>query len=806
METLLQDLRYGLRTMLRNPGFAVVSTITLALAIGVNTAIFSLVNVIVFADLPMGDPGTVTILRSANQRLGVEMGGFTAREYLAYHDNSESFAELAAWRGGQWILTGDEEPLRVDGFSVTPNFLRAWGIGTVAGRTFVSDEGQPGAPHVAILSHGFWTRQFGARPDVVGSTLRLDGEEYTVVGIMTPAMEYASLAEAEVWVPLTLDRTDETFDARMLFVTGRLRDGVTAEQAGREITAISAGIAEELPPIYRGWDPRVFYAMDSLVNDDGRRVLLLLTLTVTFVLLIACANVANMLLARATARGREVAVRRALGAGRLRLVRQMLTESFVIGIAASAIGLGLSRLLMQSLIWMTNGREAAFQMATLDGNVMLFTLLITLITPLAFGLLPALRSAGSDVSSALKDGTARAGGRKGNRIRGVLVGSQVALALTLMVVASLLARSVINMQQRELGFDPAGVLSMRVAIPESRYGDDDARWQFFQQVLERSQGLPGVEGVVLSRSRPFVDGAPTRSFEIAGQVVEEEMDRPSAQAWVVSPGYLDLMRIPLLTGRDLTEQDNAQSYEVALVSREAARRYWGEEDPIGQRIKLVSSREMPWIQIVGVVGDLASTDSQDERSQPALYLPFGQNVGANMAVLLRTQGDPLSLAGPVREQVWAIDADQPIDDVRTMEQALRDGRLTSYALIMLFVTFAVFALAMSAVGIYGVMSYSVSQRTAEISIRMALGAKSGNVRLMVLGQGGKLVLLGGAAGLLGAAGMSQLLKSLVIGISALDPVTFVGVPAVLGTIGMIANYLPARRATKIEPMRALRVE
>jgi putative ABC transport system permease protein len=278
----------------------------------------------------------------------------------------------------------------------------------------------------------------------------------------------------------------------------------------------------------------------------------------------------------------------------------MLTESFVIGIAASAIGLGLSRVLMQSLIWMTNGREAAFQMATLDGNVMLFTLLITLVTPLAFGLLPAMRSAGSDVTSALKDGTARAGGRQGTRVRGMLVGSQVALALMLMVVASLLARSVINMQQRELGFDAAGVLSMRIAIPQSKYEDEDARRQFFRQVLERARGLPGVEGAVLSGSRPFVDGAPLRSFEIAGQVIEQEMDRPSAQAWVVSPGYLDLMGIPLLTGRGLTEQDNAQSYEVAVLSREAARRYWGEDDPIGQRIKLVSSREMPWIQIVGV--------------------------------------------------------------------------------------------------------------------------------------------------------------------------------------------------------------
>jgi putative ABC transport system permease protein len=806
METLLQDLRYGLRTMMRSPGFAVVSTITLALAIGVNTAIFSLVNVIVFADLPMDDPGRVVILRAANQRLGVEYGGSTLREYLDYRDDTQSFAELAAWRGRQWILTGDEEPLRVQGFSVTPNFLQAWGIGTVLGRSFAPDDAQPGAPAVAILSHGFWMRQFGARPDMVGSTIRLDGTERTVVGVMTPDMEYASLRETEIWIPMTLDRADDALDLRTLSLTGRLEPGATAEHAASEIAILSGGIAEQNPTLYRGWETRVLYAKDSLVNADGKRILLLLTLTVTFVLLIACANVANMLLARATARSREVAVRRALGAHRIRLVRQLLTESFVIGIVASAVGLGLSRALMQSLIWITDGQEVAFQMATVDTNVLLFTLMITLVTPLAFGLLPALRSSGLDVSSALREGSLRAGGRKGNRTRGLLVGSQVTLALMLMVVAGLLTRSVVNMQQRDLGIETSNTLTMRIRIPESKYGDDQARRQFFHQVIERTRGLSGVERVALSRTRPFMEMASIRSFDIEGQVVEQEMDRPSSRAYTVSPGFRALMGIPLISGRDLTAQDNDQSYEAALVSQEVARRFWGGQDPIGQRFKLVSNRDMPWVQVVGVVGDLASNDPQDERPQPAIYLPFDQNVSANMALLVRTRGDPLTLAGPVREQVWALDSDQPVDDVKTIEQGLHDNNLTNVALIMLFVTFAVFALAMSAVGIYGVMSYSVSQRAGEISIRMALGARSGNVRLMVMGQGGKLLLLGGAAGLLGAVGMSRLLTSLVVGISPLDPLTFVGVPAVLLAIGFIANYLPARRATKIDPMKALRVE
>ena len=805
METLLQDLRYGIRGIRRSPAFAVVSTITLALAIGVNTAIFSLVNVVVFADLPMGHPETATILRSANQQLGVERGGFTLREYLDYRDNNGSFAELAGWKGNQWILTGGDEPLRVEGYTVSTNFMRAWELAPVAGRTFLEEEGQPGAPKVTILSHGFWTRQFGARPEVVGSTLRLDGIEHTVVGIMPAKMEFGGLAAAEVWVPRTINRTDESIDERELFLTGRLAPGVTAEAADRDIAAIGAGIAEKLPAQYGGWKARVDLARDNLLDANGERILLLLTMAVGFVLLIACANVANMLLARGTARKREIAVRAALGAVRIRLVRQMLTESFVIGVAASAIGLALSRGLMKTLIWISEGQEGIFMMAKLDTNVLLFTLIVTIVTPLAFGLLPAMSASSADVSGALKEGTLRSGGRKGNRTRGFLVTAQISLALMLMVAAGLATRSVIALQQRELGLDATGLLTMRVVLPEAKYGEDEKRWQFFNQMMQRVEGLPTVKGVALTSSRPIVEPFSLRTFEIEGQPTSDDMDRPSAGVSTVSPGYFDVVRMPLISGRSFSASDTEQSYRVAMISREAERRYWNGQDPIGQRVKFVSGTTLEWIRIVGVVSDFASTD-RDERPEPAIYLPFAQNATANTAVLVRTSGDPLSLAGPVRSEVWAIDPDQPIDDVKTMEQAIHDLLVGDYALITLFVAFAVFALVMSSVGIYGVMSYAVSQRTSEISIRMALGAKTNNVQMMVLGQGAKLIVIGSVVGLIGALGISRLLSSMVVGISAVDPVTFIGVPAVLIGVGLIANYLPARRATRIGPMAALRAE
>lgn len=807
MGTTLQDLRYGLRSLIKSPGFAVVSVVTLALAIAVNSAIFSLVNVIVFSDLPMEDPATVVMFRANNPRLGVEdrSRAFSYPDYLDFREQSRSFEQLAAMASDHWVLSGSDEPMRVDGLRVTANFADAWRLTAAAGRTFLPEEDRPGAPRVALLSHGFWSRHFGARPEVIGSSIRLDGAEYTVVGVLSPKMEFANLAEIEVYLPMALDRANSSRDGRHISITGRLRPGVPVEEADREISIIASRLAQEYPTTNRGWEPAVLTARDSLLDDESETVVMLLVLTVGFVLLIACANVANMLLARATARGREMAVRAALGASRLRLVRQMLTESLVIAAGSAAIGLALSRALMGGLVWITAGRQPIFQMAVLDENVVAFTVVLSIAAPLVFGLIPAMRASAGGVGAALKEGGVRASGREGNRARSMLVGAQVALALMLMVVAGLMTRTVVALQQREMGFEPAGLLSLRLDLPENKYGDDGRVRQFFQAALDRVRGSPAVDGAALVSTRPAVDYGTIRVFEIEGRPQPEDAEPFTARTSLVSIGYFDLLRIPLVRGRVVAAEDTEASMPVAVIGREAAERYWPGEDPVGRRIRIGDARATDWIRVVGVVGDVRGPEDT-EQPVPYVYFPFRQRPRSDMRLLVRGAGDAANLAAPVRSAIWGVDPDQPVDDVETMEQVLYDFASSSYALIALFTAFAAFALCMAAVGIYGVMSYAVSQRAGEISIRMALGAKAEQVRMMILGQGARLVVFGSAAGLLGAVLISRMLGSVVFGINALDPLTFLAVPAVLVTVGLLANYLPARRATRVNPIQALRAE
>ncbi len=805
MDTLIQDLRYSVRTLVKSPAFAVIATTTLALAIAVNSAVFSLVNVVVFSELPMDDPDQVTIFRALNSRLGEEYGSFTYNDFLEFRDGSQSFSELAAWTGGAWILTGGEEPVRVDGYEVTDNFLRAWGLTTVAGRGFVPSDNQLGAEGVVLLSHGFWMRQFGGRVDVVGSTLEMDGAPHTVIGVLTPKMEFANLAEAEVWLPLRRTRDETALEERDVFLSGRLREGVSVSEAHNEIATIAARLEEEYPTTNRGWESLVLSARDSLLGDDGRRILLLLVIMVAFVLLIACANVANMLLARATARSREIAVRTALGARRGRLVRQLLTENFMIAIAAAGIGLLLSRGLMELLIWITQGQQLFFVLAELDTTVLAFTLLISLIAPLAFGLAPAIRASRADTSGALKEGSARAGsGRESSRLRGALVGAQMSLAVMLMIVAGLIVRSVINEQQRALGFNPANLLTVELTLPDAKYADDQAITTFYRELMEGASGLPDVAGVALVSHLPVIFAGQNQPFEIESQPVVDELERPAAHVNVASADYPALMGIPLVRGRGFTAADAQESVPVALISLEAAERYWPEKDPIGERIRI--REDDPWIRIVGIVGNVRPDDTNDERPSPHIYLPFQQNARPDMYVLVRSGGDPLALAGAVRQEVWAVDPNQPIDETRSMQQALFDSDSTTYALITLFIAFALFALCMAAAGIYGVMSYAVSRRAGEFGIRMALGATTSDVRRMVLANGSKLIAVGGVIGLAGAALISRLLSNLVFGISTLDPLTFVGVTILLAVVGLFANYIPARRATRTDPVTALRAE
>lgn len=803
MSGLLQDLRFTLRALRRAPAFALVATGTLALAIGVNSAIFSLVSEIVFADLPMRDVETVAVIRGVNRELGIDQGSVSVPGFIDLRERATSFAAMAALANEQHVLTGDGEPVRLTGYRITANMLDVWRLPPVLGRSFAPGEDQPGAPPVALISYPFWQGRFAGSPDAIGSTLRLDGIAHTVVGVTSPDMGFADFGRAQVWTPLVLDRTGPSRDQRELFVTARLAPGVTQERATREVAAIGSSLAAEHPETDAGWELWSAPVMTSLLGDEGKVIMLMLILTVTAVVLIACANVANMLLARASAREAELAVRGALGAGRGRLVRQLLTENLVISLVAGGLGLGLARLLLDFLVRVSNGQEELFMMAELDGRVVGFTLLVALVAPLLFGGLPALRATLGAVG-ALREARSAGGGRSARRVRTFLAGAQVSLALSLMVVAGLLTRTIINLQTRDLGFDPAGLMTAFVDLPESSYPDPDARVRFFEEAREAVSGIPTVRGVELSSAIPLADFGDYRGLQIEGRPEPAERARPLIEVLTVSPGYASMVGLPVIAGRGLGEDDDAEAARVALLSKEVAERYWPDSSPLGTRIRWTT--EGPWVEVVGVVQDVATLADNDQRPAQAVYVPYAQNPVAGTYLVVRTAADPAAFAGPLREAIWSLDRDQPVDRVRSMVQAQYDAGAGGVALVSLFAIFAVFALAMAVIGIYGVMSYGVSQRRAEIGLRIALGAESRDVSGMVLGQGLKVVVGGVAVGLPVAWLLSRLLEGAVYGVSTSDPLVFVGVPGILGLTATVAILVPAIRASRAQPVEVLRSE
>jgi predicted permease len=804
MESITQDLRFALRSLVKSPSFAVVSTITLALAIGVNTSIFSIVNAIVFAELPMSDSESVAVIRGVNPELGIEQGSVSPADYLDLVERARSFESIAALTEGQWVMTGAGQPERVQGLRMTALTPETWRLPTVLGRSFVAGEDRDGAERVAMLTHGYWTDRFDARPDVLGETLVLDGLEYTIVGVADPQLEFASFIESEVIVPLVIDPTGADRTARFLFVSGRLSPGVTHEMAEEEVRRISLDLEGEHPETNRGWTLWSAPVLESLINEDGRTILLLLQLTVGMVILIACANVANMLLARATSRARELAVRAALGAGRRRLIRQLLTESLMISLASAALGLGIAVLLNRVLIWISAGMEVAFRMAKLDGRVLGFTLMVSLVAPVVFGLVPALRASGLAGSSALRDrGAGGDGGRSGSRTRGALVTAQVSLALALMVVATLLTRTVAYLDSRPLGFDPTDLLTMRVDLPANRYEDDEAIRQFFIQAAEAVDAVPGTGGVALVSALPGADFDAMRPLEIDGYEQAPDRAAPTVLMSAVSPGYFAELGLSIQQGRDFERADDDTSYPVAIVSREVASRYWADGDAVGRRLRVAGADE--WVEVIGVVADVRATSDTEEPAQ-MVYRPHAQDARRGMYFVSRTTQELSLVAGPVREAIWSVDPNQPVESIRTLERAHYEQRASKYALLTLFITFAVFALIMASVGIYGVMAYSVSQRKKEIGLRMALGAEAATVRWMVVRQGATMLGAGIFFGLVAAFALSRVLASIVQGVSATDAATFVGVPTLLAVVALAANLIPARRATKLDPAQTLRAE
>jgi len=752
----------------------------------------------------MQDPDGMAFVWMTDMNSGQARVSLSHQELVDLRENS-SFESLSGYTQGTAILSGDGDPVRVVTGLVTDNFWDTWQVPMVLGRGFLAGEDLPGADPVALLSYGFWQERYAGARDVLGRTLDVNGRRHTVVGVVSPVMELGNFGRSSIWLPMGEPRTGGDREARKLLVGGRLRPGVTVAQANEEMAALGTRLAQEHPETNAAFGVRVLETIPSLIGEGIPTIFLLMVLSVGFVLLIACANVANLLLARSSSRMREFAMKAALGAGRVRIVRQLLTESLLMSVVAGLIGLALARGIILLLVFITRGQEVGFTMATLKPQVLIFTLLVSLLAPLIFGVLPALRVSRADVSSALKEGTARSGsGRRGGRLRGALVVSQISLALTLMILAGVNVRTVMAIRMTDSGFEGTNILSMVVELSGGDYPDEESRRHLFEQLITVASAIPDAEGAALVDSRPGFSSE--QRFEIEGRAVVDSRDQPRAARTVVSPGYLDVMRIPLFQGRGFLPQDNEEAPRVAVVNRAALDRYWPGEDPMGQRIRLGSESE-PWLRIVGVAGGTEFHESgRSLEHVPQIYLPVSQHPRRSMTLMVRTHNEPTLAVAASRSAVWSVDPNQPVDDVRTMEQYAYDAHSTDYALLTLSLAFAFFALAMAAMGIYGVMSYMVSARGAEISLRLALGAERRDVLAMILRSGGKLLVLGTGIGLVAALLLSRILASVVVGVSERDPLTFIGVPLVLGLVAAVANYVPAFRATQVDPMQAMRAE
>jgi putative ABC transport system permease protein len=811
MNDLLQDVRFAFRTLKQSPTFSIVTVVTLALAIGVNCAIFSILNLMFLSDMvPIREGETLGFVFVRNPERGIARRDLSIPDFLDIREGVTAFSDMAGTTREPAILTGADEPARVMIGPSTANLFGVWGVQPVLGRGFLEGEDLPGAERVAILSQGSWERRFSADPDVIGRTISLNGYPTTVVGIMGDEMEVGGLAEIEIWVPVVLDRESAPRDDRILWVTGKLAPGATLEQARAEVASVAARLRDEYPDTNGGWHEYVATYNEGLAGTEFNTILTMLSVTVAFVLLIACSNVATLMLARASARGREIAVRAALGAGRLRIVRQLLTEGAMLSLAAGLLGLLVMKGMLAGLVFLArNNAEmvAVVSFLGIDRNVLIFTLSVSLLAPLLFALFPALRASRQQLVETLKEAGGRTiGGRGAMKGRRFLVAGQVALALGLMIVAGLLIESMIEMRSTDLGYDENAILTMRVDLPEGEYPEVAQQQQFFRDVLDRVRGLSIVESAAWVSRLPIAEGTSTSSFEILGRPPEDPERRPFAGMIVAEPTYFEVMEMSLVAGRKFTSADTTDRVPVALVNQDAVDRFWLGEIPIGQHIRLGDAEaDAEWVEIIGVVENLVYPEP-DDPFYPLIYLPLEQEPRSGLGLVLRPRGDVKMAAAPVREQIWAVDPDQPVSDVQTMGEVIAQRVAVFDPIFAMFMAFAFFALLMAAAGIYGVMAFAVSERTREFGIRMALGAESRSVRKMVMRSSIWLVGAGAVAGLVLGIMLGRVLASGIDGVGGMNPASYALVTGVLVAAAALSAYIPARRATRVDPMIALRTE
>jgi putative ABC transport system permease protein len=801
LNTFLQDFRYGARTVLSQPGFSLIIVLTLALAIGANTVTFSFTNVLVLRPLPVKDQDTLGWIFMVDPQRGGDRGPVSIPDLLDYRASLTSFENIAATSPGTLTMTGRGDAVALSTSRVTANLVQTWGLRTVAGRPFAEGEDLPGAPDVLMLSHRFWERQFGADPSIVGQALTLDGRPFTVIGVMGPEIEIGNLSQIDVWVPLTLDPSLPR-DQRTVRATGRLKPGANFEQAHAEVAAVARRLQQEHPRTNTAWAARLAPTSEAMTGSDTWVILALLMLVVGFVLLIACANIANLVLARATSRRRELAVRAALGASRARMVRQLLTESVLLGILGGAVGLALAYGGLAAI--KAAAYEPFFELVVIDRNVLLFTAALSLVTPLLFSLLPALHASKPDLNETLKDSGARTGGGvRGRRSRAALVVSQLSLAMMLLIVAALLVRTMIAITHASLGFDPSGLTTMTVDLPEWRYRNDASVIDYYDRLTARLSALPGVRSVATTDRLPLLGGESTMQLSVDGYATPREQDRPWAVVFTASEGFFDTAGIPIVAGRAIDARDTADAVPVVVINEDMARRYWSDSArALGGRIALDRDPQR-WLLVVGVSGDVKRPDLTGVN--PQAYRAARQSPQRAMSVIMR--GDnPAALIPSIRSELRSLDQDVAVQRLRTMEEAFNDELSSLKILTAMFTAFAVIALALAAAGLYGVISYSVSQRVQEIGIRLALGAVPADIRRMIVKQ--TLILIGAGCllGLAGGAALARATSSILYDVSASDPSTYVAVATVLSIVAAISALVPVQRATRVDPLVALRAE
>ncbi len=806
MDSFLKDLKYAVRNLVKRPGFTAIAIFTLALGIGANSTIFSIVNALLLKPLPFPDPERIVAVWDKVPSRGVERNEVTVANYLDWRAQNKTFEQLGIYRWWSTNLSGNEMPERVQGFLVTSNFLDVVGVKPILGRGFAPDENEPGKDAVVLLTYSLWQRRFGGDPNIVNKTITTNGVPRTVIGVLPPQFNYPK--GGEIYGPLAM--TPELMQSRRshsYLGIGRLKPGVTLAAAQADLDTIASQLEKQYPETNTGRGVVLYPILEDTVRMYSTALWIMMA-AVGFVLLIGCANVANLMLGRALGRQKEIAVRAALGASRFRIIRQLLTESVMLGLLGGALGILIAYWGIDAFRAANPGEAARFaagwQNMRISLPVLGFTVVISVLSGMLFGLAPALQLSKPDLNNALKEGGRQSAGGS-NRLRSVLVVSEIALSLMLLMSAGLLIRSFLQLLKTNPGFNPESLITMNLVLPVAKYREEPQRQAFFSELVRRTEALPGVQSAAIVNYLPLGGANSSTSFLIEG------LPEPATGQWndgryrVCSPGYFQTMGIAVLKGRAFTEQDKAGAPPVIIVNETLARTYWPNQDPIGKRMRYTGPLDQnPWMQVVGVVQDVRHDLNTPITSD--FYVPHAQDSWQSMILVARTKVDPAAMAAPIRQEVWAIDKDQPVFDVKTMREVRAISiSLYSFSSVMLSI-FAGVALLLAAIGIYGVMAFAVTQRTHEFGIRMALGASSGDVLKLVVRHGMLLAVTGAGLGLAGAWGVTRFLSSLLVGVDAMDALTLSAVTLGLLLVALLACFIPACRATKVDPLVALRYE